>query len=92
MTQISSRKNLLRRPAILVQAAKTCACDYRRGRTVARLVKGATPPNKQVIVEALRDEEDRLEVKRQQADGSYNARQHVQVLAALIAEQRAVTG
>ncbi len=74
----------LRRPKILIQAARICARGYRRETMLPRLL-GASAER---VVAHLRAHEDGLEQARQARCGTYSAQAHIEVLSALIAESR----
>jgi hypothetical protein len=78
----------LRRPRILIRAARAGVTDYRRERDLKRFMRNpkSTPP--QAAFETLLAEEGRLEDIRGRADGTYSVQRHVAVLTALIAEAR----
>ncbi len=78
----------LRRPKILIRAARAGVPDYRRDRDLKRLVRdtqGATPKNP---ILPLLAEEHRLESNRTNGGATYNIQRHVAVLTAIIAEAR----
>ncbi len=78
----------LRRPKILIRAARAGVPDYRRDRDLKRLVldpKGAEPRNPML---PLLTEEHRLESNRTNGGATYNIQRHVAVLTAIIAEAR----
>lgn len=84
MTDLKKALTALRRPKLLVRAARLGAASYRRDRdlgTVLRRKGGNT-------VEALLEAEDRLEANRQAGDSTYSIQRHVGILTALIAEAR----
>ena len=78
----------LRRPRLLVRAARIGAGDYRRERDLCRLMKSAHPPSPERAVASLLDEEGTLEANRKQGDANYSPIRHVEVLIALMAEAR----
>ena len=76
----------LRRPRLLIRAARCGLADYRRDRDLRRLIPHAASPNH--TLPQLLDEEGRLEDVRKSGDASYSVGRHVEVLIALMAEVR----
>ena len=82
------RKTLadLRRPRLLIRAARFGLSDYRRDRDLRRIVAPASTPER--TLPHLMAEEDRLETCRQAGDAGYSIARHIEVLVALMAEVR----
>jgi hypothetical protein len=82
------RKSLaeLRRPGLLMRAARFGLADYNR----RRFLKGLTPEEttSERILPRLIEAEARLEETRRSGDAAYSISDHVEVLVALIAESR----
>lgn len=78
----------LRRPRLLIRAARFGTLEYRRERDLKRLMKCDTPPSPRAAVDQLLVEEDRLERIRQSGEASYSISRHVDVLIALISEAK----
>lgn len=78
----------LRRPRMLIRAARFGLTDYRRDRDLARLVKSARLPAPSQALDALLEEEQRIEQSRQDGTGTYSIARHVDILIALMAEAR----
>lgn len=74
----------LRRPRILMRAARFGLDDYRRDRDLRRILGGTRSP--EITVPHLLEEEERLEAIRQDGDAAYSVSRHVEVLIALMAE------
>lgn len=86
MTDALSLFAAIRRPRLMIRAARLGCSDYRRDRDLKRLL-GATPaPNR--ALPALLDAEARAEATRQNGDATYSIAAHVELLIALIAEAR----
>jgi hypothetical protein len=88
MTDFASTLAELRRPKILIRAARAGLADYRRERDLKRLVrdpKGAAPRDP---MPPLLAEERRLEGARTGGGATYNIQRHVAVLTAILAEAR----
>ncbi len=75
----------LRRPRLLIRAARHGMGDYRRERDLRRLVDQPTPES---ALPALIRQEERLEQIRRAGDASYSLTRHVEVLIAMMAETR----
>ncbi len=80
------RKTLseMRRPSMLMRAARLGLADYHRTRWLKRLAPGETSPER--VITRLLSAEERLEEIRQRGDASYSIAQHIEVLIALLAE------
>ena len=76
----------LRRPRLLIRAARCGLADYRRDRDLRRLIPFAAAPD--CTLPQLLDEEERLEAVRKRGDAAYSVGRHVEVLIALMAEVR----
>jgi hypothetical protein len=74
----------LRRPRLLMHAARFGLGDYRRERDLRRLVDSTASP--EVTVPRLLTVEEELEATRVAGDASYSPARHIDVLIALLAE------
>lgn len=74
----------LRRPRLLMRAARFGLGDYRRERDLRRLVKCGPSPEETVPTLIL--EEEKLEATRLAGDAAYSIARHIEVLIALLAE------
>jgi hypothetical protein len=74
----------LRRPRLLMHAARFGLGEYRRERDLRRLVKG-TPSAKETLPRLI-EVERHLEDTRLSGDASYSVARHIDVLIALLAE------
>ena len=74
----------LRRPRLLMRAARFGLGDYRRERDLRRLVTTTATPEE--TVPQLLSVEERLEATRLAGDASYSPARHIDVLIALLAE------
>lgn len=88
MTELTSLVAALRRPRLLVRAARMGARDYDRSRDLRRVIQVRDLPTPERAVRQLVEEEGRLESSRQSGDTSYSVLRHVEVLIALMAEVR----
>lgn len=75
----------IRRPRLLMRAARLGLTEYRRERDLRRLVGDQRPER---AVRALLWEENQLEDRRRSGDATYSVTHHVEVLIALMAEVR----
>lgn len=76
----------LRRPRLLIRAARHGLADYRRERDLRRLIGHLAPPDR-AVTNLLREEE-RLEETRRAGDAAYSVARHIEVLIALLGELR----
>ena len=74
----------LRRPRLLMHAARFGLGDYRRERDLRRLVDAGASPDQ--TLPRLLSAEEKLEATRVAGDASYSAARHIDVLIALLAE------
>lgn len=74
----------IRRPRLLMQAARIGMGAYRRGRDLRRLIGGEAPTDQAIT--RLICEEQRQEVSRVAGTTGYSPARHIELLAALIAE------
>jgi Family of unknown function (DUF6477) len=77
---------VMRRPKLLVSAARHGLCDYNRSRDLARILLLPRIPLR--ALESLRDCETEMEDRRLSGDPGYSCLRHVEVLIALMAELR----
>lgn len=78
----------LRRPRLLIRAARIGVTEYRRDRDLRKLVGAAGMGGPARTLPALLAEEDRLETLRLAGDASYSVTRHVGVMIALLGEAR----
>ena len=86
MTDFRALLNELRRPRLLIRAARFGLMDYHRERDLRRLVASNLSPSR--AVPQLIEQEERLEETRRAGDCAYSAARHIDVLIALMAEVR----
>lgn len=86
MTDFAAVLIELRRPKILIRAARAGLADYRPERDLRRLVRSGP----EAALAPLLAEERRLEATRIGGAGAYNIQRHVAVLTALLAEARRI--
>lgn len=88
MSDVMSALNSLRRPRLLIRAARHGLIDYSRERTLARLIKSEQVLAPETAVEKLMQAEAHMEIGRQRGDGTYSVAHHIELLIALMAEAR----
>lgn len=79
----------LRRPRLLVRAARCGQHSYHRERDLKRLVDPRLNGGSEACLRALVALEERLELERTEGTAGYSFVRHVEVLIALMAESRA---
>jgi hypothetical protein len=85
MTEIEREAESLRRPNILIRAARAGTRGYNRNRDLRRLLR-CEPPTPAVALRRLIDAEGVVEMRRRTGDAGYSLTRHVELLIALIAE------
>jgi hypothetical protein len=88
MTDIATLLAALRRPKILIRAARAGVCEYQRDRDLKRILRGPKSGHGPQAITTLLAEEDRLESTRKSGSANYSIQRHVAVLTALLAEVR----
>lgn len=91
MTDTLSLFAALRRPRLMIRAARIGVADYRRDRDLRRLLGAAASLVPERALAALLDAEARAEATRMAGDAAYSIARHVDLLIALMAEARLVT-
>lgn len=76
----------IRRPRLLIRAARFGLQDYNRARDLKRLIGSDRSLSPGAALDRLLAEERRIEETRQSGDARYNAARHVEVLVAMLAE------
>jgi hypothetical protein len=84
MTDCRTLLETLRRPRLLMRAARFGLAEYRRDRDLRRYVAGVASPED--TVSSLMSVEARLEATRVAGDAAYSVARHIEVLIALLAE------
>ena len=88
MSDLLSVVSELRRPRLLIRAARAGLAEYNRNRDLKRLMRTAEAPTPDRALSALMAEEERIETTRQAGDASYSFLRHIDVLIAMMAEAR----
>ena len=78
----------LRRPRLLIRAARFGVADYKRERDLRRLINASTRATPEIAIPQLISAEQDLEEIRRKGDATYSVSRHIEVLIALIAEVR----
>lgn len=87
MTDFRTSLRNLRRPRLLIRAARFGLADYRRERDLRRLLSQPLPGPAAALPQLL-DAERALEDCRRAGDAGYNLSRHVALLIALMGEAR----
>ena len=78
----------LKRPNILLRAAKFGLENYNREKDLRRITRSMKTPSTTTALNQLVQTEEQLEDARVMGENSYNAQRHITVLTALLAEMR----
>lgn len=78
----------LRRPRLLIRAARIGAAEYRRDVHLRRHLGYGRLPSSRAALGALAEMEAALDVQRREARATYSAARHVDVLIAMMGEAR----
>ena len=84
MSDLARILSSLRRPRMLIRAARSGQTDYRRDRDLRRFV--SFPASPEAAVAKLLEVENKMEQVRQSGDATYSISRHIEVMIALIAE------
>ena len=88
MSDLISLVNSLRRPRLLLNAAKIGLRDYNQEKALKRISSTQSGSSPKATVCALINAEDTMEQARQSGDASYVPSKHVEVFIALLGEMR----
>ncbi len=88
MTDMMTTLSALRRPRLLIRAARFGLTDYNRDRVLRRLTKSAATPTPSKALGWLIEEEARVEDNRLCDTAIYSPARHIELLVAIIAEAR----
>lgn len=88
MTDPLTRLATLRRPRLLVRAARIGLGEYNRERSLRRLLPGEAHPAPGQAFDVLFAREEVVDLARRDGTAAYSAARHVELLAALINEAR----
>ena len=90
MTDIMTLLRALRRPALLIRAARIGQASYDRKRDLGRILRTSRLPAPGPAAMMLMERESELDERRRTGSAAYTFGAHVEVLAALMAEARAL--
>jgi len=88
MTDVSTLLASLRRPRLLIRAARIGLADYNRERDLKRLMRLPAAPGPKLALDRLIGEEAEMEARRKTGGAAYSPARHVEILIALMAEAR----
>lgn len=88
MSNIQELLSQLKRPGLLVRAARHGLADYDRDRHLRRILRADATPTPVAAARRLIDLEQNYEDRRCAADAAYSAQRHIEVLCALMGEVR----
>lgn len=88
MTDPQTLMSSLRRPRLLVRAARLGLLDYNRTRSLRRLFPGETTPGPGQAFFTLAERESSLDQSRRNGEAAYSVARHIELLVALIDEAR----
>lgn len=88
MTDLHDMLATLRRPRLLIRAARCGQGDYNRARDLKRLMRQTQVPTPEEALRALIAEEATLEAHRREGGAQYNLTRHLELLIAMMAEAR----
>lgn len=88
MTDLTNALKDLRRPRLLIRAARHGLTEYRRERDLLRLIRGASLPSPDRALGTLLAEEADIEATRRAGDARYSVTRHVELLIAMMGELR----
>ncbi|WP_332836469.1 DUF6477 family protein [Thioclava electrotropha] len=78
----------LRRPRLLIRAARHGLSDYSRKRDLKRVMRMSELPRPGAALRALMAEEAALDHARRAGEATYSVARHIELLIALLAEAR----
>ncbi len=88
MTDLHDSFATLRRPRLLIRAARCGLGEYNRARDLKRLMRLAEAPAPEAALRALIAEEAVLEAYRREGCAQYDLAHHIELLIAMMAEAR----
>ncbi|MFX0544427.1 DUF6477 family protein [Roseovarius sp. S1116L3] len=92
MHDILKALDTLRRPRLLIRAARIGAAEYRRDAHLRRHFGYGALPRSAAALERLVEMEEALNQQRQIGTGGYSATRHVEILIAMMGEARILRG
>lgn len=92
MQDLFSRLRQLKRPRLLISAARHGTRDYMRDRHLRRIFGEAVPKAHGAVAIQLLEKEAMLNEARRAGEASYSVATHVDILVALMEEARLLRG
>ncbi len=86
MTDVLTMLAQMRRPQLLIQAARLGVIEYRRDNGLRRLLGYDHPTGNGAALLALMEIEGEMNEARKQNDAAYSAARHVEVMIAVMGE------
>ncbi|PRY26292.1 hypothetical protein CLV78_101387 [Aliiruegeria haliotis] len=90
MTDFIQALGALRRPRLLIRAARHGIGEYNHSRDFKRVMRSDSTPAPERAVRKLMDAEAELDRRRREGDASYSPSRHVEIMIALMAEARSL--
>src|SRR6056297_441997 len=90
MTDLTQTLAEIRRPRLLIRAARHGVDDYRRPRDLRRILRMEVLPGPSAAVWRLIELEESHDARRRAGDAGYSIAVHLEVLIALMAEAQAL--
>ncbi len=88
MTDLLALVSNLRRPKLLIRAARAGAMGYNRNRDLKRVMRLAETPSPERALNALIAAEAEIEEVRRRGEANYSFTRHIEILIAMIGEAR----
>ncbi|MEM6578456.1 MAG: DUF6477 family protein [Pseudomonadota bacterium] len=88
MPDLLTQLNALKRPRLLINAARLGLSDYRRGTHLARHLGNDMPANGEAVLRQLMAIEHDLDQERRMQAASYSVARHVEIMIAMMCEAR----
>ena len=92
MLDLHNHLGALRRPRLLIRAARFGLSDYRRTPALRRILAAAGARSAAQVVTVLLAREAECDARRRSGDAGYSIARHVELLIALMAESRLLPG
>lgn len=90
MQDLHAMMRRLRRPRLLIRAARMGVESYRRGPHLRRVLRTTVPPRTGAALIALMEIEAELEAQRTDDSAAYSITRHVDVLIAMMGEAQLI--
>ncbi|CUH76909.1 DUF6477 family protein [Tropicibacter naphthalenivorans] len=88
MKDVLGMLNDLRRPRLLIRAARIAAQDYQRAKHLGPLLGGGGLPRSGAAIVKLMELEADIDTRRRTHDAGYSVSAHVEILTALMGEAK----